>query len=205
MFTGIVEEVGAVAALQRSGGTASLAVRCRTVVADARPGGSVSVNGCCLTATEVHPDGFCADLMGPTLDTTALGDLVPGAPVNLERPVTAAGRLGGHLVQGHVDHVTEVLDIDPGEAWTLLSCSLPHELTPYLVERGSIAVDGVSLTVADVGGGTFSVGLVPHTLRATTLGLRRPGDRVNLEADVVAKYVETMLRAGAPTPYDRGA
>ena len=205
MFTGIVEEVGAVAALQRSGATGSLAVRCRTVVADGRAGDSVSVNGCCLTATDVRPDGFRADLMGPTLDTTALGDLAPGARVNLERPVTAAGRLGGHLVQGHVDHVAEVLDVEPRDAWTLLTCSLPHELAPYLVERGSIAVDGVSLTVADVDGGTFSVGLVPHTMRATTLGLRRPHDHVNLEADVVAKYVEAMMRAGAPTPYDRGA
>ncbi|CAN5327383.1 riboflavin synthase [soil metagenome] len=205
MFTGIVEEVGAVAALERSGGTASLAVHCRTVVGDARAGDSVSVNGCCLTATDVRPDGFRADLMGLTLDTTALGGLAPGAAVNLERPVTAAARLGGHLVQGHVDAVAEVLDVEPREAWTLLTCSLPDELAPYVVERGSVAVDGVSLTVAGVGGGTFRVGLVPHTLRATTLGRRGAGDRVNLEADVVAKYVEAMLRAGVATPYERGA
>ncbi|MBW3602901.1 MAG: riboflavin synthase [Actinobacteria bacterium] len=205
MFTGIVEEVGAVAGVERSGATASVTVRCRTVVGDARAGDSVSVNGCCLTARDVRPDGFRADLMGPTLDTTALGDLVPGSRVNLERPVAAAGRLGGHLVQGHVDAVAEVLGVDPQHAWTLLTCSLPDELAPYVVERGSIAVDGVSLTVAGVGGGAFRVGLVPHTLRATTLGGRRVGDRVNLEADVVGKYVEALLGAGVASPYERGA
>ncbi|MDP8978798.1 MAG: riboflavin synthase [Actinomycetota bacterium] len=205
MFTGIVEEVGTVAALERSGAGASMAVRCRTVVGDARVGDSLSVNGCCLTATHVAPDGFRADLMGPTLATTALGDLAPRSRVNLERPVTAAGRLGGHLVQGHVDAVAEVVQVDPTDAWTLLACSLPDGLAPYVVERGSIAVDGVSLTVAGVGGGSFRVGLVPHTLRATTLGRRRAGDRVNLEADLVGKYVEALLGAGAATPYGREA
>ena len=195
MFTGIVEEVGRVAEVARTGATAVLQVSCREVVDGAAPGDSVSVNGCCVTVTRLTGDGFAADLMGETLARTALGDLAVGQAVNLERALAAGGRFGGHLVQGHIDAVGEVTAVErrPGE--TALTVALPPALAAYVVEKGSIAVDGVSLTVAAVDDGAFSVALVPHTLAATTLGGLRPGDRVNLEVDVVAKYVERMLRA----------
>jgi riboflavin synthase len=218
MFTGIVEELGTVAAVQRRPGGAVLAVACESVVADARVGDSISVNGVCLTVTTLTltplasappapggegppPRGFTADLMGETLDRTALGGLAPGTPVNLERALRADSRLGGHLVQGHVDGVTEVLAVEAHPSWTTMRFRLPPALSPYLVEKGSITVDGTSLTVLAVDATTFAVGLIPHTLAVTVLGSRRPGDRVNLEVDVVAKYVERMLRGGVPSPY----
>ena len=209
MFTGIVEEVGTVAALERRGGVARLEVDCATVVADAAVGDSISVNGCCLTVTRRRERGFASDLMGETLARTALGDLRPGDPVNLERAVRADGRLGGHLVQGHVDAVAEVTAVepqvadadDPAQQWTVMRFTLPGAVAPYVVEKGSIAVDGTSLTVMAVDEDGFAVGLIPHTLAATVHGRRRPGDRVNLEADVVAKYVERLVQAGAATPY----
>ena len=198
MFTGIVEEVGTIRALERGVGTALLSVACSTVVSDARLGDSISVNGCCLTITTFPEDGgFTADLMGETIERTALAQLQVGSPVNLERALRADGRLGGHLVQGHVDGVAEVLAVEPAEGWTVLRFSLPSELAPYLVAKGSITVDGTSLTVMAVDEATFSVGLIPHTLGATTLGTLRAGDRVNLEADVIAKYVERMLANGS--------
>lgn len=204
MFTGIVEEVGEVARMAR-GDPARLRVRCRRVIGDAEPGGSIAVDGCCLTMTVLDDDGFAADLMDPTLEATALGDLQPGDAVNLERPVAARGRLGGHLVQGHVDGVGEVVERRPAEGTTLLVVTAPPGVADYLVPRGSITVQGVSLTVIDVDRPgatvTFSVGLIPHTLEVTTLGRLVAGDRVNLEADVIAKYVERLLVAGAPTPY----
>ncbi|QBI21551.1 riboflavin synthase [Egibacter rhizosphaerae] len=203
MFTGIVEELGSVAGIERDGGSARLRVACRTVLADTGVGDSVNVNGCCLTATRIDPaEGFTADLMGETLDRTALGVLAPGDPVNLERSVPANGRLGGHLVQGHVDAVATVEEVADLGTWTRMTIRAPADLRPYLVEKGSVTVDGVSLTVAELGGDTFALGLIPHTLSVTTLGRRAAGDPVNLEADVIAKYVERMLRAGTPTPYD---
>lgn len=211
MFTGIVEEVGMVAGLgTRDGGVARLAVGCATVVADAAVGDSISVNGCCLTVTARTEKGFSSDLMGETLARTALGHLRPGDPVNLERAVRADGRLGGHLVQGHVDAVAEVTAVEepgahdaraPDQQWTVMRFTLPEAVAPFVVEKGSIAVDGTSLTVMAVDHDTFAVGLIPHTLAATVLGRRRPGDRVNLEADVVAKYVQRLVQAGAATPY----
>ena len=202
MFTGIVEEMGVVRALERNGGSALLAVDCQTVVADVHLGDSISVNGCCLTVTALpEAGGFTADLMGETLERTALAALGPGSPVNLERALRADSRLGGHLVQGHVDGVAEVLEVAPDDGWTVMRFSLPPDLAPYLVLKGSITVNGTSLTVMAVDDDSFSVGLIPHTLAVTTLGTLQAGDRVNLEADVIAKYVERMLAAGAATPY----
>jgi len=204
VFTGIIEEVGRVRALDRRGDSAGLAVDCREVVSDARLGDSIAVNGVCLTVTALPGQGFTADLMGETLDRSTLADLAPGAPVNLERALRADARLGGHLVQGHVDAVAQVLAVEAAEHWTVLRCSLPPSAAPYVVEKGSITVDGTSLTVMAVEGATFSVGLIPHTLAVTTHGQRTVGDRVNLEVDVIAKYVERMLGAGVTTPYSAG-
>ncbi len=201
MFTGIVEEVGTVRAVERRAGSARLHVRCSAVLEGTRRGDSITVNGVCLTATELPGTGFVADLMGETLDRTALGDLEQGSPVNLERALRADARLGGHLVHGHVDAVAEILALTEHGEWTTVRCALPEGVAPYVVEKGSITVDGTSLTVSGVGAGWFEVGLIPHTLAVTTHGARRAGDRVNLEVDVIAKYVERMLRAGATTPY----
>jgi len=202
MFTGIVEEVGTVLAVEHHGGSATLAVDCTVVVARAGIGDSISVNGCCVTVTSLpHEGGFTADLMGETLDRTALGGLRLGDRVNLEQALSASGRLGGHLVQGHVDGVGEVLAIEPKADWTVMTFSLPPSLARYVVEKGSIAVDGTSLTVMAVDSATFTVGLIPHTLAVTVFGARAVGDHVNLEIDIVAKYVERLLASGAPSPY----
>jgi len=218
MFTGIIEGTGTVAALAAAadGSGARLEVEAPFLAGDLRLGESVAVNGCCLTVAEATGDGFGADLVAETLRRTALGGLAAGDLVNLERPMTLGGRLGGHLVQGHVDGVARILDrtaVGDGEE---VRIELPAELERYVVEKGSVAVDGVSLTVAGVGPGWFAVALVPHTLEVTTLGRRRPGDPVQLEVDVVAKYVERLVapftdRAGAPmragadeTSVDRG-
>ena len=202
MFTGIVEGTGTIAALAvaAGGGGARLEVEAPFLAGDLRPGESVAVNGCCLTVAEATPGGFAADLVAETLRRTALGGLAAGDAVNLERPMTLGGRLGGHLVQGHVDGVARVLDRQPVGEGEEVRVELPPDLERYVVEKGSITVDGVSLTVAGVGPGWFAVALVPHTLEVTTLGRRRPGDPVQLEVDVVAKYVERLvapMRAGA--------
>ena len=202
MFTGIVEGTGTVAGLGTAadGSGARLEVEAPFLAGELRLGESVAVNGCCLTVAEPTARGFAADLVAETLRRTALGGLAAGAQVNLERPMALGGRLGGHLVQGHVDGVAEVLErtaVGDGEE---VRVELPGELARYVVEKGSVAVDGVSLTVAGVGPGWFAVALVPHTLEVTTLGDRRPGDPVQLEVDVVAKYVERLvspMRAGA--------
>jgi riboflavin synthase len=195
MFTGIVEGTGTVAALHvaADGGGARLAVEAPWLAGELRLGESVAVNGCCVTVAEVTVAGFAADLVAETLRRTALGGLAAGDRVNLERPVALGGRLGGHLVQGHVDGVAKVLDRAPVGDGEEVRIELPHDLERYVVEKGSIAVDGVSLTVAGVGAGWFAVALVPHTLKVTTLGDRRPGDPVQLEVDVVAKYVERLV------------
>ncbi|MDQ3343087.1 MAG: riboflavin synthase [Actinomycetota bacterium] len=202
MFTGIVEELGTVAAVERSAGAGVLTVACSTVVAGARVGDSISVNGCCLTITRLESTpGFRCDLMGETLSRTALGALMPGAPVNLERALRADSRLGGHLVQGHVDGVGEVLAVEAREQWTTMRVSLPAALAPYVVDKGSITIDGTSLTVTATEQDAFSVGLIPHTLAVTVLGQRRMGDAVNLEVDIIAKYVERLLRGGGASVY----
>ncbi|MDQ3991802.1 MAG: riboflavin synthase [Actinomycetota bacterium] len=194
MFTGIVEERGQVVSLEdRSTGT-RLTIRARTVTGDTETGDSVAVNGVCLTVAERAGDHLAFDLAAETLKRSALGALAPGAPVNLERPLTLVTRLGGHLVQGHVDAVGTVRSVEWTGGGAVMTVSLPDELAPYVVEKGSIAVDGVSLTVAGKDDGAFRVALVPHTLDVTTLGDRGPGDDVNLEVDVMAKYVEQLLR-----------
>jgi riboflavin synthase len=187
VFTGIVEARGRV---DRSG--ARLTVE--TAIPDARVGESVAVSGVCLTVVEAEEAVLSFDLAGETLDRTTLGALRPGDPVNLERPVTLATRLGGHLVQGHVDGVGTVESVEGAAGGgAVMRIRPPEELVRYIVEKGSIAVDGVSLTVASAADGTFAVSLIPHTLSATTLGARRAGDGVNLEVDVLAKYVEGLL------------
>ena len=197
MFTGIVEELGAVHALEPSGDGARLSVEGKVVTADTADGDSIAVNGVCLTVVDVDGETFTADVMKVTLDRTNLGALRPGARVNLERAVTPQTRLGGHLVQGHVDDTVEVLSRTPGEAWEVVRFALPRAIERYVVDRGSVCVDGTSLTVSAVGDGWFEVSLIPTTLERTTLGLVAPGDRVNVEVDVIAKYVERLTgRAG---------
>lgn len=206
MFTGIVEELGTVAKLEVGSGGALLAITAERVLADTGEGDSISVNGCCVTVTRLHEGagGFDVDLMGETLARTGLGALREGDPVNLERALAAGGRLSGHLMQGHVDGVGRVTDVEAEEAWTLMTVVLPGELSRYVVEKGSVALDGVSLTVMGCDGESLSVGLIPHTLAVTTLGRRRPGDRMNVEVDVLAKYVERLLGAGVASPYEAG-
>ena len=197
MFTGIVEEVGEVLAVERGEDSARLTVRGPVVTADAVHGASIAVDGVCLTVVE-QPDAtsFTVDVMAETLHRSALRDAAAGRAVNLERPVAVGGRFGGHVVQGHVDGTGTVLERVPGERWELVRVGLPADLARYVVEKGSITVDGVSLTVVDVSDGdtpTFTVSLIPATLEGTTLGRRAPGDAVNLEVDVLAKYVERLL------------
>ncbi|MDX1657873.1 MAG: riboflavin synthase [Nitriliruptorales bacterium] len=206
MFTGIVQEVGRVAGVETLGdGHVRLAVDCEAVVSDAAIGDSISVEGCCLTVTALE-GGFTADLMAETLRATSLGALEVGDPVNLEPALAAGDRLGGHLVQGHVDAVGTVLERQEQPGTVFLRISAPPEVAPYLVPKGSVTVAGTSLTVVDVddpdtGETSFRVALVPHTVEVTTLGHREAGDPVNLEADVIAKYVARLLAAGAETPY----
>jgi riboflavin synthase len=194
MFTGIVEERGRVRSLEAGDSGARLVVEVSTVASDTQPGGSVAVNGVCLTAVDVADDALSFDLARETMARSALGRLRPGDPVNLERPLTLASRLGGHIVQGHVDGVGRVRQVERDGEGATMRVAVPETLRPYLVEKGSVAVDGVSLTVAALDGETFDAALIPHTLSATTLGERRPGDEVNLEADVLAKYVEALTR-----------
>jgi riboflavin synthase len=196
MFTGIVEELGEVVEITGDGVAARLVVRGRLVTADARPGDSIAVNGVCLTVVETRGDVFTADVMAETLKRSSLGALRAGERVNLERAATLGTRMGGHLVQGHVDGLGTILSRVPGREWTAMSFSLPPELSRYVVEKGSITVDGVSLTVVSVTGDAFEVGLIPTTLALTTLGHKDVGDPVNLEVDVIAKYVERLLGAG---------
>lgn len=193
MFTGIVEELGTVAAVEDQGDAIRLGIRATTVLDDVHLGDSIAVNGCCLTVTTVEADTWTADVMQETLDKTSLAGVRPGDRVNLERAVTADKRLGGHIVQGHVDGVGEVLGRTPSEHWEVVEISVPEPLSRYLVDKGSITVDGVSLTVVEAGADRFRVSLIPETLARTTLGTRQPGDRVNLEVDVIAKYVERLL------------
>jgi len=193
MFTGIVAELGEVAAIEYRGDAARLTIRGSTD--DVSPGESVAVNGVCLTVTGIIDGTFTADVMGETLDRSGLGALIPGAPVNLERSVRLADRLGGHLVQGHVDATGAIISRSPSAHWDQVRISLPGTIARYVVLKGSIAVDGVSLTVSALGEGWFEVSLIPETLKRTTLGTRQPGEMVNLEADVIAKYVE-RLRSG---------
>ena len=193
MFTGIVEELGEVAAVEHGSDSARVSVRGPLVTSDARHGDSISVNGVCLTVVDTAEGVFTTDVMRETLQRSSLARLEAGARVNLERAMAATGRFGGHVVQGHVDGTGRVLSRTPGERWEVVRVELPERLARYVVEKGSITVDGVSLTVSELGDGWFEVSLIPTTLAVTTLGLVGPGDTVNLEVDVLAKYVEKLL------------
>lgn len=201
MFTGIVEEQGRIEAITELGDSIRLTVRGPLVVSDAGHGDSIAVNGCCLTVSGQTSETFDADVMKESLDKTSLGDLVVGDAVNLERAMPAGARLGGHIVQGHVDGTGTILDRTTSENWEIVRISLEPEIAKYLVNKGSITVDGTSLTVVEVvdasssesGRPWFSVSLIPTTLDETTLGAKEPGDRVNLEVDILAKYVERLL------------
>ena len=200
MFTGIVEEVGTVVDREDQADAARLRIRAAKVLEDVALGDSISVSGVCLTVTDVEDGVWGTDVMAETLRRSSLGAVAEGGAVNLERAVTAHTRLGGHLVQGHVDGVGTVVTRTPGEHWEVVRVALPPELARYVVEKGSITVDGVSLTVSavsDLGAAEpwFEVSLIPTTLRDTTLGARAPGEPVNLEVDVIAKYVERLLGA----------
>jgi riboflavin synthase len=196
MFTGIVEELGTIAGIEDQGDAIRLTVAATTVLEDAALGDSIAVNGCCLTVATRADDTWTADVMQETLDKTSLRGIAVGDVVNLERAVTPQTRLGGHIVQGHVDGVGEVLSRTPSEHWEVVEISLPSHLVRYLVDKGSITVDGVSLTVVEAKESSFTVSLIPETLARTTLGRRQVGDRVNLEADVLAKHVEKLLQSG---------
>lgn len=193
MFTGIIAELGRVVRLTEVDGAAQLRVQAKQTIEGLQPGDSVAVNGVCVTVIELHPDGFAVDVMPETLRRTTLGDLQPGQGANLERAVRADGRLDGHIVQGHVDGVGTIASRTPGTRWDDVVIMLPPELSRYVAEKGSIAVDGVSLTVTEASDDRFGVSLIPTTLAATTLGTLQPGARVNLEVDVIAKYVERLL------------
>ncbi|QYX81441.1 riboflavin synthase [Streptomyces akebiae] len=193
MFTGIVEELGEVTAVENLGDSSRFRLRGAVVTQGAKHGDSIAVNGVCLTVVEHEDDWFTADVMAETLERSSLGALGVGSRVNLERPMAVGERLGGHIVQGHVDGTGQVIERKPSENWEIVKISLPADLTRYVVEKGSITVDGISLTVVDAGPDYFTVSLIPTTLDLTTLGRKQPGDPVNLEVDVIAKYVERLL------------
>jgi riboflavin synthase len=195
MFTGIIEELGTVEALESQAAGSRLKVRCATVMSDLTVGASIAVNGVCLTAVDPRPDSFSADLAPETLRRSNLGALRAGSRVNLERPLSPAGRLSGHIVQGHVDGVGEFLSLDAlgADNWWL-RIRVPFELDAFLVYKGSIAIDGISLTIAALEGEVLSVTIIPHTYRNTTLGGYHPGAQLNLECDILAKHVEKLLR-----------
>ncbi|MFJ8676171.1 riboflavin synthase [Streptomyces sp. NPDC093589] len=193
MFTGIVEELGEVVAVENLGDSSRFRLRGPVVTDDAKHGDSIAVNGVCLTVVDTADGEFTADVMAETLHRSSLGALATGSRVNLERPMALGGRLGGHLVQGHVDGTGTIAARIPGEHWEIVKISLPGALARYVVEKGSITVDGVSLTVVDAADDHFTISLIPTTLALTTLGIKQVGDPVNLEVDVLAKYVERLL------------
>src|SRR5215813_9158366 len=194
MFTGIIEELGSVRSIEERGENARMVISARVVTEGTNHGDSISVNGVCLTALDIEPDSFAADVSRETLQRSTLGSLKPGAPVNLERAVTPATRLGGHIVQGHVDARGQFVSVaDHGESWTV-RIAYPKEIRQYLVFKGSVAVEGISLTIAELTDEYFAVAIIPKTWQVTNLSSLKPGDLVNLEADVIAKYVERILK-----------
>ncbi|GAB2914473.1 riboflavin synthase [Streptomyces heilongjiangensis] len=199
MFTGIVEELGEVTAVENLGDSSRFRLRGPVVTQGAKHGDSIAVNGVCLTVVEHEDDWFTADVMAETLKRSSLGALTVGSRVNLERPMAVGERLGGHIVQGHVDGTGRIIERKPSENWEIVTISLPADLTRYVVEKGSITVDGISLTVVEAGPDHFTVSLIPTTLDLTTLGRKQPGDPVNLEVDVIAKYVERLLGSQGAT------
>jgi len=203
MFTGIIEERGEVLAWERTGDAGRLTVRAPLAVSDARHGDSISVSGVCLTVVDTGPDWFTADVMGVTIAMSTIGDLAPGASVNIERAAALGDRLGGHLVQGHIDGTSTVLSVTPEERWTVVRFTLDPEHADLVARKGSIAVDGVSLTVSAVGDDWFEVSLIPETLAATTLGALRAGDRVNVETDIVARQIARMAEVSGRSEVTR--
>ncbi|MBC3185494.1 riboflavin synthase [Corynebacterium sp. zg-331] len=197
MFTGIIEEVGMVAAVEDQGDALRLTVKAATVLEGTRRGDSISVDGVCLTAADLREHAFCADVMRESLTRSNLGNLEVGSRVNLERAMAVGEHLGGHIVQGHVDATAALLGREHSEHWDVLRYALPSSVARYVVEKGSIALNGTSLTVSGLGKGWFEVSLIPTTLRDTTHGDLVPGDLVNVEVDVLAKYVERLLAPGA--------
>jgi riboflavin synthase len=210
MFTGIIEERGVVTAIEPSGDGVRLTVRSPLAVSDARRGDSIAISGVCLTVTDQGEDWFTADVMKQTLDMSSLGAFDVGAEVNVERALAAHARLGGHIVQGHVDGTGSVIEVRPGAQWRVIRVSLPADLAPLVVDKGSISLQGVSLTVsavspADAPEAWFEVSLIPETLDKTTLGALRPGDRVNLETDILARHVQRLLDFRSDTTREGGS
>ena len=195
MFTGIVEELGRVKAIEPQADALRLTIEGPLVVSDANRGDSIAVCGTCLTVVEYDATSFTADVMQETLNLTSLAGIKVGDPVNLERAMTAATRFGGHVVQGHVDGLGEIISRTPSENWELVKVRIPKQLMKYIVLKGSITIDGVSLTVNEVGDDVIGLSLIPETLKLTTLGSKQPGDKVNVEADVMAKHIERLLEA----------
>jgi riboflavin synthase len=210
VFTGIIEEIGAVTAIEPSGDGVRLSVRAPVGVSDASHGDSISVNGVCLTVVDRDDSSFTADVMRQTLDMSTLANFAPGRPVNIERATAVGTRLGGHVVQGHVDGTGVILEVRPGERWRVVRVGVPSALAPLVVDKGSIAIDGVSLTVSavsDPGAAEpwLEVSLIPETLEATTLADRVAGDPVNLETDILARHVQRMLAFTATAPSEGGS
>lgn len=203
MFTGIVEELGTIRDVRRGAHSAVLSIAARTVLEDLKIGDSVAVNGVCLTVTSLDDGGFTADVMPETLRRSSLGTLGPGGRVDLERAMSAGGRFGGHIVSGHIDGTGRIAAVRPEDNAVWYTVEAAPELLRCIVEKGSITIDGISLTVASVETDRFSVSLIPHTARCTVFGYKRPGDTVNLETDIIGKYVEKLLRP-APETKQRG-
>ena len=195
MFTGIIEELGTVASVEVLPDSIRLAIKGDLVRQDLAQGESISVNGVCLTAAEITSDGFIADVMLETLNRSSLSGISQGESVNLERAMSGAGRFGGHVVQGHVDGVAEIISREPSANWEVVRIKIPAELSKYVVHKGSITFDGVSLTVNDISDNTVSLSLIPETLRLTTLGTKQVGDKLNVEADILAKHIEKLIEA----------
>jgi riboflavin synthase len=200
MFTGIIEELGSVRSIEERGENARLVISAHVVTEGTNHGDSISVNGVCLTALDIEPDSFAADVSRETLQRSTLGSLKPGAPVNLERAVTPATRLGGHIVQGHVDGRGQFVGVENhGESWTV-RIAYPKEIARYLVFKGSVAVEGISLTIAGLTGDHFEIAIIPKTWEVTNLSHLKPGDPVNIEVDIIGKYVEKLLSSVAENP-----
>jgi riboflavin synthase len=204
MFTGIIEELGEVLAWERSGDSGRLTIKAPLAVSDAKHGDSISVDGVCLTVVDQGPDWFTADVMAVSIATSTLGSVGVGQRVDIERAAALGDRLGGHLVQGHIDGTASVLASTDGDAWRVLRFTLDPEHAPLVVRKGSIAVNGVSLTVSDAGDDWFEVSLIPETLAATTLGALTPGDRVNIETDILARHVQRLIHFGGELTGLRG-
>ena len=205
MFTGIIEEVGTIKSMTAGESSGEIRVQARTVLEGTKIGDSIAVNGICLTVTSLQPDGFTADVMAETVRRSALREQNPGSKVNLERAMAADGRFGGHMVSGHIDGTGKVVSLEREENAVWVTIEAPAEILRLIVEKGSIAIDGISLTVAYVDERVFKVSIIPHTGAETTLLDRKAGDSVNLENDITGKYVEKLLAAGVSTPYSAGS